>query len=80
MKYGKHGMLAVVSLLAFGAQAKEPWLKSELALTLEGVSNLHGGIDEDTRTLENFDLTITADTTNAYWLSSNKFYIWAKYY
>ncbi len=85
MKFSKYYLLFLFqSILAFYAtfaQANEvtesyQWLKSEIVLTLESVSNLNGGIDQRTRGLQNLDITFEADTEKASLWKNGTFFVY----
>ncbi|GGY65336.1 hypothetical protein GCM10011613_06490 [Cellvibrio zantedeschiae] len=46
------------------------------ALTLESITNLHGGVETGTRNLANLDLTLSVDTQAAGWWSSGTLFIY----
>jgi porin len=45
-------------------------------LTLESLSNLHGGLATGTRNLANLDLTLSVDTQSANWWSQGKLFVY----
>lgn len=70
--------LSLLCGASLNASAEEPlpyvWAN---ALTLESLSNLHGGVERGTRNLANLDLTLVVDTQAAGWWSDGTLFVYA---
>ena len=60
-------LFSLVISLALFASAQPKGLEFEAVLTLEGIGNLDGGVDEDEALLGNLDLTAELNTEEAGW-------------
>ncbi len=71
-----HFLIFLLLTLISIVQADQSWLETETVLTFESVSNLNGGIKQQTRNLENLDITCLVDTDEASWWRNGTFFVY----
>lgn len=68
--------VVAMALFAMPALAENQAYTWENTLTLESLSDIHGGIAKGTRNLGNLDVTLTVDTQAAEWWQSGTLFVY----